>query len=202
MARLTPPMSINGVFSLKAPFNADPRKAYRVTAIRSFQEILSRGTDPIQLVYTPVDRGKALYDQDRAAGALIVTLRASDGSTIYVPDTHILAFPNMGNVNYSQLVLAISCGALPVSYDTTVLEQAVRDVVRANLGAAPTVVVARSPIAESISSDEHIQLTAARRGHITANRDDKTIIRELEATIATMQERINLYETYISQLGN
>ncbi len=200
MTKLTPPWLARGVFQLREPFKADVKTAYRVTAIRTFQEILSRHTDPMVLVYNPVGLGEEFYQKDQAAEANIITLASDKGEEIYVPDTYILSYPNMGDVEYAQLILAVSLGALPLSFPTDALEADIQDLVKNTIGVAPEVRIARSSILTSVTSDEHVQLTQARQGSLAARDDDATRVKVLESQLASANERLRLYEQYIQQL--
>lgn len=199
MARLTPPPMTRGVFQLKAPFQVSVKTAYTVTAVRSFSEIISRNTDPMVLVYDPVGLSEEFYVKDQAAGAMVITLTSAQGHQIYVPDTYILSYPNMGDVAYAQTILAVSLGPMPVSFDTAAVEAEMKRVVAEVGGVSPTVRVARSPIHETVTNDEHVQLAAARRGQISARDDDSVRVRELEAQVIELQRRIQVYEQYINQ---
>jgi len=199
MPRLTPPLLVSGVFQLKPPFVVSAKTAYTVVAIRSFSEILSRGTDPMVLVYTPASLGPQHYQKDVEDGAMIVTLRSAQGEQIYVPDTYILSYPNMGDVNYAQTIVALSLGPLPVNTDLSALMADMVSLAKTSVGVDAKVRLARSTIIETVSSDEHVQLLSARRGNIVVNDDDSVRVRDLEAQVAQLQERIAVYQQFIDQ---
>lgn len=197
--KLTPSPLVKGVFQLREPFFASPKVAFTVMAIRTFTEILARGTDPMVLVYNPVNLTYDDYQADIQEGALIVTLQSADGQTIYVPNTYILSYPDMGDVEYSQMIIAVSLGALPKSFDASLVAQAVSSTVADVVGVSPEVKVAQSPISETITNDEHVQLVAARRGAQANRSDEVTLARELQRQLDEANALITEYEAIILQ---
>lgn len=200
MARITPPLRIKGVFSLRAPFNANPNVAYTVQAIRSFEEIRARNTDPLTLIYTPVGLLAADYESDIAAGAVIVTLMSATEKPIYVPDTYIDSYPDMGNLDYNWLVASVSLGSLPSSFDTTLLKSQLANVVAGFIGVAPTVNIGVAALTEVVSSETHAQLVAARKGAITMNTTDRARALKAEALVQNQLLKIQALEAYTLQL--
>jgi hypothetical protein len=200
MARITPPLRVKGVFSLRAPFVANPSTAYTVQAIRTFEEIRARNSDPMTLVYEPAGLTKEAYQSDMAAGAVIVTLMSATEKPIYVPDTYIESYPNMGNVEYSWLVCSMSLGALPDSFDTTLLESQIKSVVADFIGVAPTVNIGKAKLNEVVTSEQHAQLLAARKGAITNRKTDRARALEAEALVAKQLLRIQALEQMIQSM--
>jgi hypothetical protein len=200
MARITPPLRIKGVFSLRAPFSAKPGVAYTVQAIRSFEEIRARNSDPMTLVYGPAGLLKVHYDEDVAAGAAIVTLMSASEAPIYVPDTYIDSYPDMGNIEYSHLIASVSLGPLPSTFDTTLLKSQIANVVAGTIGVAPTVHIGVAALNELVSSETHAQLVAARKGAITIDNTDRSRALRAEDTVAKQALHIQTLEAYILTL--
>lgn len=200
MARVTPPLRIKGVFSLRAPFAANPNVAYTVQAIRSFEEIRARNTDPLTLIYTPAGLLKADYESDVAAGAVIITLMSATEKPIYVPDTYIDSYPDMGNIDYSWLIASVSLGPLPSTFDTSLLKGQIANVVAGYIGVAPVVNIGVAALTEVVSSETHAQLVAARKGAITMNRTDRARALQAEDLVQKQLIKIQTLEAYTLQL--
>lgn len=166
MARITPPMNAKGLFSLRLPFAASPTTVYRVSAIRNFEQMVSEGDDPVSLIYTPVGLDNAAYQADLAAGASVIVLMSDTLKPIYVPDTYIDSYPNMGVVPHSWVVASISLGILPDTYDLTRLMQAIKTAVSDDIGVEPTVNIAVAPTTDAITQEQYVQNLNARNAAI------------------------------------
>jgi hypothetical protein len=166
MARITPPLGARGLFVLRAPFNAKATVVYRVTGERSFEDLINRGVDPMKLVYDPVSLVEADYQADVAAGAAIITLMSDSEKAIYVPDTYIDSYPNMGVVPHSWMVATVDLGILPDSYDLTRLTQSVKQAVSDYIGVESTVSVATIPTTDAVTQEQAVADAAARSAAI------------------------------------
>ncbi len=202
MARQTPPMGISGAFLLRAPFVADPEKSYTVVAVRQFYELISRGQDPVELVYRPVGLGETAYQGDQQLGALVICLRDRNGSLLYVPDTYIDQYPSMGSVPYSRLVLAVSLGMWPDERNLDDIIQSVKESVKTKIGVDPELFVTRAPTRDYVSEDQHVQLVATRRAAVTHLETDTATILRLTDEVARLQQIIDEQVELITALVN
>lgn len=166
MARVTPPPGSTGLFQLRAPFSINPNIVYHVSALRGFDELIARGTDPMALVYTPAGAGDTLYQSDVAAGAMIVALSSDTQPTYYVPDTYIDSYPNMAVVPHSWLVATCSLGMLPDTMDTTGIAQAIKQAISDFTGVESTVTITAAPTTDAVTQTQYVQLVAARQAAI------------------------------------
>jgi hypothetical protein len=192
-------MGAKGVFLLKEPFVALASRSYTVIASRSFEELVARGNDPLSLVYAPVGLTNVEYQADIALGAQVIALKALDQDVMYVPDTYILSYPDMGVVPYSWTIASVSLGMLPDTYDTALLEEKVAAAVSDYIGVEPIVSIGRAAASDMITNEQHIQLTIARQAAIKSRDTDRQTALNAQATIATLQERVTLLETYIRE---
>lgn len=198
MARNTPPMNISGPFLLRAPFVADPAKSYTVTAHRSFSELIARGQDVLKLVYTPVGLTATAYAEDQMNGAIVIALRDSAGNMLYVPDTYIESYPGLGSVPYTRLIGVVDLGMWANYRDLTNVMSSLKEACKGNLGVDVEVTLARGAVTNSITEEQHIQITAAREAAKTNNETlTATIIRlsdEIAARDVTIAEQATLIE--------
>ena len=202
MARNTPPMNVSGAFLLRSPFVADPAKSYTVTALRSFAELVARGQDPLKLNYLPVNLSETNYAEDQLEGALVVALRDSTGKILYVPDTWIDRYPNMGSVPYSRLVAAIDLGMWPDARDLDDVEQAIKESIRSKIGVDVEVKLTRGIATDFVSEERHVQLTQARENAVTNNETYTATIIRLSDEIARKDVTIAEQAELIQALAN
>lgn len=200
MSRLTPPMGISGSFILRAPFTVDANKIYTVVALRTFSELVARKQDPMKLVYEPVNLTATAYSEDQLQGALVVCLRDKTGSLIYVPDTYIDRYPNMGSIRYSRLVLGVSLGMWPDSRDITDVKQAIVESVLSKIGVTPEIFVGKALTSDFVSEQQHAQITQARMNAITNRETSTATIIRLSDTIAQRDATIAEQELMIEAL--
>ena len=202
MARNTPPMNVSVAFLLRSPFVADPAKSYTVTALRSFAELVARGQDPLKLIYLPVNLSETNYAEDQLEGALVVALRDSTGKILYVPDTWIDRYPNMGSVPYSRLVAAIDLGMWPDARDLDDVEQAIKESIRSKIGVDVEVKLTRGIATDFVSEERHVQLTQARENAVTNNETYTATIIRLSDEIARKDVTIAEQAELIQALAN
>ena len=98
MAKITPPLLAKGRYTVRAPFEVKETSIYTCIALRKFEDIVELGEDVYQTYYQPFGLTTAVYQLDVRAGAVIVTLQDPYGEVLYIPDTYILTYPNMGDI--------------------------------------------------------------------------------------------------------
>lgn len=187
MSRITPPLSSKGLFVLRAPFVAKATVVYRVAAERTFEELISDKLDPMTVVYAPVGLVAADYAVDVAAGAAIIVLMSDTELPIYVPDTYIDSYPNMGIVPHSWMVATIDLGVLPDSYDTTRIQQAIKQAVSDYTGVESIVNVANIPTTDAVTQEQAVAAAAARTAAITVRTTPYAANLVLQSQISAFQ---------------
>lgn len=201
MARKTPPMAVSGAFILREPFSVDTNSTHTVIALRTFAELVARNQDPLRLVYQPVGLGQTAYNEDKVEGALVVCLRDKTGNLVYVPDTYIDSFPNMGSVPYSRLIIGVSMGMWPDYRDLDDVLQAIRESVASKIGVTPELSVSRGIATDSVSEAQHAQLTAARQNSVEENETDTAKIIRLSDEIIRLNAVIAEQDILIQGLA-
>lgn len=167
MARITPPPGAAGLFILRLPFVTSPTLSYRVGAIRFIDEMISQGDDPFQIVYVPRGLTDADYQADIKAGAAIISLLTDSQKPIYVPDTYIESFPNMGIVPHSHMIATVSLGILPDNYDLTRATTAIQEALIADVGIEASVKFVSMPTVDVVTQAAAAAAALARQGAIT-----------------------------------
>lgn len=195
MSSITPPIGTKGIFRLKSPFFADASVIYSCAALRSFPEMISQGDDPYKIAYEPVGLPEAAYLDDSAAGALMITLLSEGRRPLYVPNTYIEIYPDMGSIPHHWIVASVSCGMLPETYDVTRIQQAIATAVSDYTGIEPTVHIAVAPTTDAITEAQYAQNLAAREAAIKYRSTDYADKLSLEAQLAeAMDQNARLIE--------
>lgn len=201
MSNIIPPSSARGVFELKSPWQTVAGVEYWVAAIRSFDDLKARNVDVVGLVYGPVGLDSTDYQKDILAGARIVTLMSLSQDPIYVPSTYIAKYPVSDLIPYSRIVLTANLGPLPDSYDTALLEQAVKDAVSGFIGVEADIQLGRLTHTDVITPEEHSTLEDARLANVrysaTAYADKLTA----EQRVRDLEQRLELYEEILISNG-
>lgn len=166
MARRTPPLNTTGRYELTTPWLALSTKIYTCKAIRTFEDLRVKSIDPFKYAYEPYGATDAVYQSDIQEKAAIITLMAADGEVIYVPDTQIVSYPNMGDYHYRHLVLSISLGAVPDSLSVEWLSEQITEITQLTVGVTPTVKVHEALVRDAVTPLEHEQIQAARAAAI------------------------------------
>lgn len=195
----TPPIFAKGRWVLKLPFIANPTKLYTCIAIRSFADVYKLGTDVYRVHYLTMGVADGVtvsgnpfnFVAERLNNPNIITLQADDGETIYVPDTFILRFPDMGDVKYSHLVLSVSVGAVPDYLDMGELKDAVAQAVASRMGFVPTVREHRAPSTDNPTPAQHEAIEAARLASLDLLETDAAKVAKLLGISAKKQQTID-----------
>lgn len=190
--RLTPSIPSKGRYTLKDPFVAVPTVAYSTIALRKFQDIEEEGINVFAEYYEPMGLTEAVYLSDAREGALIVTLVDDVGNFIYVPDTYILSFPNMGDVKYQHVVLSISLGALPEYVPLDALKQTLSGLTSDMIGVSNVVSEHIAPSRGVVTPENHELMEIARTAAISMRTSERAeYLKEKQKRIA-LEEQVTL----------
>lgn len=192
-------IGLKGTFELSTPYSVlvKANVEYTCIAIRKFEDIVAEGGDPYELYYKNAGLSLQSFKDDVAVAANVITIQASDGSVIHVPDTYVISMPNQGGVPYHVLALGVTLAALPDKTDLSYLKDRVQDLVRDTLGVESTVREVAISALLSISKEEHENIEAARRALITASRTDFAQLVEMTRQRDAGLQKIAQLEAYI-----
>lgn len=193
MANMTPPLHAQGRYVTKSPWELPGTLIYECIAIRTFEDVYKLGIDVYDTYYVPmglVNSPTFNFSDEKTAKANIITLRGSDGSIVYIPDTYILSYPNAGTVKYQHVVLSVSLGAMPEYLDLAPLSRAIENMVSGRVGATVTVKEVVAPTNDQPTKENHEILEAARLGSITMYENDYTRLKKEEAKSALLQSKL------------
>lgn len=197
---LVPPLQSSGIFKLSAPYASDllNQVSYTCVAIRQFKDIQKLGVDPYTAYY--VGKGIAIetYNQHVAAGESIVSLQSNAGHWVYVPTAYIESYPNMGGIPYTAIALGITLGAIPNYLDLAALKLRIKEIVFETTGLQSDVKSIALSATKNILQADHNAIEAARLQNVTANQTDRARLLAANSQIASLQQRIQTLEQYIS----
>lgn len=208
----TPFIHSTGVYKFRAPWVNKPGIIYECLAIRSFADIYKLGDNVYTLYYEPLGliegrdvpktSDKFSFAEEVDKNPNIITLKGSDGVTLYVPDTFIEEVPNSTLVPYYQTVLAVSLGALPEYVDISNVSDDVMQLVSARLGIEAKVQTGIVPIVNNPTPEEHSTLEKARlEGIPEINANLQMRFDESQKQLAVANEMIRILERVIIEHG-
>jgi hypothetical protein len=196
---INPNLGAAGLWTLNAPFNAalQANVSYKCMAIRKLSDIIAAGGDPFSTYYSPLGLSQTQYQADVAANASIVSLQASGGTWVYVPNTYIAQMPNPNNITYRSIVLGALLGPLPDSLDLTYVKSQVVNAVQDAIGVTPVMNSLAVSAALQISPAEDASLKAARAALIASNDTPTARLIALQAKYDTLQQQFQTLVTWL-----
>lgn len=195
---LTPNIYATGKWTVKAPFSIVEDDIYVCTAIRSIKEIRGSGVDPFENYYQPLGLSQTDFYSDQSKFANIITLQSTTASTIYIPDTYILSFPDQTTIPYHHGVLSMSLGAIPDTMAFEDIKIKLVDLVESELG---IVTEAKSHVSgcatEFLTLQQHKVLESARLVKQLNNSSLYSQIAQKDMLIRELEEHNAILEEFI-----
>lgn len=199
MAYYVPPLNIAGKWSLKAPFTASvvPNLIYTCISVRTFSDLESSGVDVLEDLYIPRTLTNDDYLSDKRNGAVIVTLEATTGNTISVPNSYINAAPDIGGVPYQSVILAISLSLLPESADLSNIKAKIETDVKDLIGVDSEVkeIIAGGRMA--LTKEQAALAESSRQQNIATSTTDYARYLEFKTKYERSQEQVAALSAYI-----
>ena len=199
--RRTPPLATRGIYQLRQPWEVPSSKVYTCYAIRSFQDIYELGEDVYKRYYQPYGVGLSEFEADAEAKAAIVTLISDDHDLVYVPDTYIQAYPEMGVVDYQRVVLSVDFGMLPDFLSLDHIRDQIATVGTEIIGKAPEVGEHVAPVSGAVTPEEHQTLEASRLANIQFRSTDHALYLEQRRLNEALIEKVKTLEQIVIDNG-
>lgn len=166
---LTPPLRARGYYEFKLPWKAAEGVSYECIAIRTFADIYKLGVDVYTTYYERVGlidgKDGFSFSNEAKVEANIITLKGTDGSVLYIPDTYITKIPDASLIPYSEVILGISLGALPDDLNIEDVKEDIEEVVGNRINIRPTIDVGTIPVVKNPTLEEHLILERTRMGN-------------------------------------
>lgn len=200
---LIPPIGTKGVYDLLDPFGAavQPLELYELSAVRYFEDIENNGGNIYELYYKPFNIPEQQVQTDRQNRVAILTLLTLKYPPLYVPTSYVKNYPNLAVKPYSYYVLSLPVGPLP---DDVILEptmDALADAASDFLGVRPEVFVGVMPLSDAITPEEDANREITRQAAIKNRTTSYALLREANATIASLSQQIKIYEKICKDNG-
>lgn len=199
MAGYIPQIGAVGVFTLGAPYDSQltPQVAYTCRSIRMLSDIAAAGELIWERYYEPLGVSEEAYREDLANNACIVGLHAGTGEWVYVPSSFIVSAPDINGVLYSPVLLGVSLGPIPDTYQLDGLVSRIENVVEATLGIKPTVKGVLISQPALIPYEEAERLENARQATITDNESDYSKLQRALSDLSLTQSKLQQLEAWV-----
>lgn len=208
----TPIIHSKGFYELAIPWRSNKGVVYECLAIRSFTDIYKQGQDVYKTFYLPMglvtgsvipDTQKVFdFKEESALDPNIITLKGSDGTTLYIPDTFIIKSPDSTLIPYSQVVFGVSLGALPDSLALGSLAEDVAALVATRIGVNTSVNIGVVPLVSNPTMDEHENLERIRtKGLPIVIPNTQMILDSTLDELAVANEKIKILENAFIENG-
>lgn len=199
MSLFIPNIGVKGLFNLLTPFDTLllPNIAYECVAVRRLSDIIGAGGDPFADYYAPYDLDDTVYKADVEAGVSIVSLQADKNNIVYVPNTYINGFPNIGGIPYTTLALAINLGAVPDKLDLSYIKTKIAASVLESIGIEADVRTVAISMPTLLSVGDSAALEAARQARITTVTTDYAKYLEADTLLQAARQQIAELEDFI-----
>lgn len=198
---MVPNVGDRGTFILKAPWVIDTRGEFTCHAVRSFNELSKNGVNVYDTFYKPKGISEQSYKSEAELGVVIVALRSTSGSFIYVPSSYILGMPNAGGYPYSRRIITIDLGALPTGLNTEAMREDLGIIINATFGVDPTIKEVEMPISEIVTPDNHLAIEQGRRGRIVEPGNLASRYKDLQARYAALEIENRTFTAMLIELG-
>jgi hypothetical protein len=198
MSNIIPSVGMKGNFSATAPFSAmlNPQLMYQCIAVESINALIARGKNPIAEVYEVNGLGNTVWQIATINDYQIITLRASSGVLVNIPENYLLGLPDANGIKYSCMMLGISLSALPDSFDLSTVKQEVSDLIFARLGVRSEIKTMMYGTSNILSQTEASSVESARVANITNNNSNLSRVNMLVNQNAALLAKVAVLENY------
>lgn len=201
-AKILPIIGTEGIYKLKAPFDIRliPTVVYKCISVRSISDIVISGEDVLEEYYVNNGLVEADYTLDLANDEYILTLQAVSGDVLYVPSSYLLAYPDVGGVIYTPMMLGLVLGNIATDFDLTYLKSKIESVVLENIGYTTTCQEVVTGDQVIINNDDHDAIVTARNQLVGTIETDYSKYLQMKAERDSANLKIQQLEAYIRSL--
>lgn len=201
---LIPELGAIGTFTLSSPFNTLISSTARLEckSIRKISELLAVSENVYIKYYKKNNISEQDYEKDRLADVCILGLMAENGKWFYVPNSYLLAYPNLSGVPYSKIILGVSLGAIPHSLNLDPLKELISDTVLNVLGINPQIELVAASQTALLDYDDHDKIENARKAKITIDKPTELRLAEMTRLRDQAVAKVTMLEKYIKKLRN
>lgn len=196
-----PTVGLEGKFKFHPPFESNDTLTLKVTGLRTISDYIEVGRNLLTGVYIPAGLTEEDYISDTRKSVPIVTFVTLQRKTIHIPANRIIKIPSRNtddSVGFHWFQAIVSLGLLPESFDTSVIDDAIRTSVSTHIGIEPNVYVTVASTMDSIDLAAAELSEAARVAAVTYKstllKDKMDLETKLAAARAQIEELIQVIE--------
>lgn len=200
----TPPIGLECLFSFKKPYNAYVRSTLnvnidevklKVISIVSMRDLIAiEKIDPFAKYYIPMGIAESDFKLDLDNDVTMLTLLYNGMNVVKVPLSYVSFYKAISQIEYSNKIVLIDLGILPVAVKTDVHFEGLKDYCETRFGVRPEVkeVNLGSTI---VSSTEHAQKELVRNNVVTIHDTNETKLQKMTVAYNELLARFNSYRT-------
>lgn len=198
--QLTPPIYATGRYTVAAPFELVEGADYTCHAIRTFDDCHLRNMDVYAEVYAKNDIERSKYLDDEKAGINIITLMSEGNPTIYIPDSYITSYPNMGEAIPQRLIVSVDLGIISSHWNEQYLLTQMENLASDVIGGNPTARLHSTPVTGRASAEDVKALNAIRENSIVTRTSDYAKSQTLEKQNSLLNDKVKSLEDEIRNM--
>lgn len=197
--KIVPSVGSAGFYEFAAPFDTKALATveYSCKAVRKISEYLASGEDVKKDIYDENGLTDAIYEEDLAQDAYIVSLQSGTGHWLYVPYRYILSFPSTNGVPYRSVMLGFSLPALPAGYDLSPLLGELKLLIESRLGVQTSAKMVETSKVSLIPKDAHVTKQAERNARKAGDLSIYATQVRLEREAVQLRTKVAELEAYI-----
>ena len=204
MNEFLPALNSSGTYKFKKPFSdfINSQTVYQCKSIRKISELISSGVDVFNTYYSPYNIQTVMYEEDKNNDISIIGLYNDTAKWLYVPTTFINSYPDNSGVPYRRIAYAIDIGPIEESFDLSVLNESLSNLVKTNLGIVPDIRIVSLSKPSMVKYDDHIAIKNMRLGKVEVESTLYVELATYKQQLETARAKIKMLEKYISDNFN
>lgn len=197
---ILPNVGASGVIKLKDPFSGlcAANTPYVVTGVQTLQDVVASGQDPFALYYSPFGLDQSTYTDDVNNNVCILSLTASDGEVVRVPNSYLISLPIAMGVPYATMLVAVNLGALPQDLSLAYFMSQVAELAQNILGVSTADVRAmRASALTYLTVEDATTIETARQVVMDSVTTEMARRMAAETSLNALQQKYNDLEAFI-----
>lgn len=200
MSEFLPALDSIGTYQFKKPLSdfISSQTVFRCKSIRKISELISNGVDVYGTYYEKYNIDKLVYEQNKLDDISIIGLYNDTTKWSYVPTSYIDAYPDSSGVPYRRMAYAIDVGPMEESFDLTVLNSQLFELIKTNLGIEPSIRTVSLSRPAMVRFDDHEAIKKMRLGRVKVERSLYYELSESKQQLEEARKKISVLEKFIS----
>jgi len=200
MTNVIPQPGLKGRWEVKSPWVVKSGILYELGAVRYFVDLENNGTNVFETYYGPSGLSRDVYNADKRAGVVLLSLISDSEAPIYIPSSYVTRYPELDSIAYHHVVVSASCGALPVTLSLDFLLTQVANTISNTIGVTPEINVGVVPLLSVVTPVQHETNEALREAAISNRTSDYARLLEEQQKNVQLSQRLAVAEQIIKNL--